>query len=175
MVASLPPVTPSQSIPSGSTTPDIVGDWTRTQSCEEELADFREQGLAEAEGYQWVTANWVPGAPSPNGSDYCAGAIGPTPQTHFFTADGQFGSRDENGQQVDEGDYLITTSGVVTFPSHARDFGYSGTITVQYVVARTEVTFHVLVPEGCAKDAHCSDAYGWALSAFFTGPTWKRR
>ena len=174
IVNSLPLATPSPSERSESPAPDITGDWTRTQSCEQQLADFRAKGLAEAEGYQWVTANWVPGAPSPKGTDFCAGAIAPIPHTHFFTADGQFGSRDENGKQVDDGDYLITAAGVVTFPSHARDFGYTGPITVRYAVRGNEATFDVSVPEGCVKDAHCRDAYGWALSAFFDGPAWNR-
>jgi hypothetical protein len=154
--------------------PDLVGDWTRTQSCQEQLADFRAKGLVDAEGYQWVTANWVSGAPSPQGSDYCAGAAAPIPHTHFFTAGGQFGSRDENGRQVDDGDYQLVAPGVVTFPSAAREFRYSGTITVQYVVAGNEAKFDVQVPKDCVKDPHCTDAYGWALSAFFTGSPWVR-
>ena len=170
----MPPVTPSPSKATGSPPPDLVGTWTRTQSCDEQLAAFRAKGFAEADVYQWVTSNWVPGAPSPKGTDYCAGATGPTPHTHFFTADGGFGSRDENGQQVDDGDYQMTASGVVTFPSHAREFGYSGTITVRYVVAGSDATFDVQVPKDCIKDPHCTDAYGWALSAFFAGPPWAR-
>jgi hypothetical protein len=174
IVASVTPANASPSRRSELPAPDLVGDWTRTQSCQEQLADFRAKGLVDAEGYQWVTANWVPGAPSPQGSDYCAGATAPIPHTHFFTADGQFGSRDENGQQVDDGDYQLVAPGVVTFPSAAHDFGYSGTITVQYVVAGNEATFDVQVPKDCIKDPHCTDAYGWALSAFFAGPPWAR-
>jgi hypothetical protein len=168
-------MSPSPPVPSESPPPDLIGNWTRTQSCDEELAEFRAKGFADADLYQWVTQNWVPGATSRKGTDYCAGAVGPTAHTHFFTADGQFGSRDENGQQVDDGDFMITMAGVTTFPTHARDFGYSGAVTVHYVIAGAEATFDVQVPEGCDKDAHCSEAYGWALSAFFKGPPWKRQ
>jgi len=102
------------------------------------------------------------------------GATAPVAHTDFFTADGQFGSRDENAQQVDEGDYRPVAPDVVTFPSAARDFGDSGTINVQYVVAGNEAMFNVQVPRDCIKDPKCTDAFGWALSAFFAGPSWVR-
>jgi hypothetical protein len=172
--ASRAPASASALGPSEAPAPDLVGTWTRTQSCEEQLADFRAKGLADAEGFQWVSSNWAPGAPSPTGSDYCAGATGPTTHSHFFTFEGGFGSRDQNGQQVDDGDYEVAAPGVVRFPSHAREFGYSGTIEVQFVVAGNEARFDVAVPTNCIRDPHCTDAYGWALSAFFAGPPWMR-
>ena len=36
--------------------------------------------------------------------------------SHFFTADGQFGSLDENGNQVDEGTYEIVAPGTIVIP-----------------------------------------------------------
>src|SRR4051812_17225926 len=48
--------------PSATPAVDVVGSWTRTQSCQEQLAAFEATGLAKAEGFQWVTANWVPDA-----------------------------------------------------------------------------------------------------------------
>jgi hypothetical protein len=176
IVASSPPSVgrPSASNPaSAAATADIVGSWTRVQTCQEELAAFQQAGLASSEAYQWVTSNWVANA-SPRTSGFCDGAAAPTKHTHFFTADGTFGSRDANGQQVDDGDYTITAPGVLTFPTHASDFHYSGPTSVRYSIVGIELMFDVQVPPGCAKDPACADAYGWALSAFFKGKAWTR-
>ena len=165
---------PSATLTATSTaTPDIVGSWTRTQSCQEQLAAFEAKGLAEVAGYEWITSNWVPNAP-PRPSGFCDGAIKPTPHTHFFTADGQFGSRDQNGVQVDDGNYAISSPGVLTFPSHATEFAYDEQITVTYAVKGNAATFDVIVPTGCAKKPSCGKAHGWALSAFFAGAPWDR-
>jgi hypothetical protein len=159
--------------PTAALPQDIIGTWTRTQSCKEELAAFEATGLAKAAGFEWVTANWVPGA-SPRSSGFCDGAIPPTTHSHFFTKDGGFGSRDANGEQVDDGDYAVSSPGVLDFTSHASDFGYTGQIVVRYTITGGQATFDVQVPSGCASDATCADAYGWALSAFFKGAPWTR-
>jgi hypothetical protein len=167
------PFATTAATPSATSAVDVVGSWTRTQSCEDQLADFEAKGLAKAEGFQWVTANWVPD-PSPRTSGFCAGAIGPIPHSHFFTDDGAFGSRDENGRQVDDGNYVVASPGVLTFPRHASDFGYTGQIVVRYTVTGDQATFDVEVPKGCVKDPTCTEAYGWALSAFFKDGPWQR-
>jgi len=152
---------------------ELVGSWTRTQSCQEELAAFEATGLATSAGFEWVTQNWVPDA-SPRSSGFCDGALGPTIHSHFFTQDGAFGSRSETGQQVDDGDFVLATPGVLNFPSHASDFGYGGDVVVRYAIAGDQATFDVQVPTGCSTDPLCSEAYGWALSAFFSGRPWHR-
>jgi hypothetical protein len=62
----------------------------------------------------------------------CAGAEGPLEHDHFFTEAGAFGSHDENGEQVDEGDFTIVDDDTVGFPSHASEFGYDGDLVVGY-------------------------------------------
>ena len=161
---SLPGKTASAS-PAPSSSP-IVGEWVRTVSCDEALAAFVEAGLTD-QVPDWVVGNFVAeGATAAPGKE-CANARAAVPHSHFFTAEGQFGSRDENGQQVDEGDYQVVDADTLSFPSAARDFGYSGEVLVDYSVTGNEATFSVNVPTPC--DAECRVAYGWALSAFF-GP-----
>jgi hypothetical protein len=164
---------PSEPAPTVSPVADIVGTWTRTQSCQQELTAFKAKGLAKAEAFEWVTGNWVPDA-SPRSSGFCAGATDPVPHSHFFTDRGRFGSLDQYGNQVDDGTYIIASAGVLTFPSAASDFGYDGTILVGYAVQGNQLTFDVRVPERCVSDPTCTQAYGWALSAFFAGPPWER-
>jgi hypothetical protein len=148
----------------GDTMP-IVGEWVRTATCEEALAAFVEAGLDD-QVQDWVVGNYVAeGAEAPG--DACADAKPAVPHSHFFTKDGQFGSRDEHGRQVDDGDYEVVDADTLSFPSATRDFGSDQDVLVDYAIEGDEVRFVVTVPASC--DGGCRVAYGWAMSAFF-GP-----
>jgi hypothetical protein len=134
------------------------------------LAVFESAGLAESHA-DWLTGNFFGGSPAPTGSDVCRGARGPLEHAHFFTADGRFGSRDENGEQVDDGDYLAVDASTLAFPSHATEFAYAGDLVVGYAIRDGVLAFDVNLPTPC--DGACADAYAWALSAFASGP-WAR-
>ena len=111
---------------------------------------------------------WEAGAEE---GDLCAGAEGPMEHDHFFTTDGAFGSHDQNGEEVDGGDFELVDRDTVSFPSHAEEFGYDGVLVVDYTVSGDVVTFEVALPDPCVDS--CADAYAWALSAFASGP-WER-
>ena len=134
------------------------------------LAAFVSAGLAESHA-DWLAGNFFGGSPVPTGGDVCEGAQEPLEHSHFFTASGEFGSHDENGQQVDDGDYVAPGAGKVAFPSHATEFGFAGDLVVGYSIDGDVVTFDVKLPDAC--DESCKDAYAWALSAFASGP-WAR-
>jgi Tol biopolymer transport system component len=158
---------------SGSTPSDvatIVGSWHRAQTCEEMLAAFDTAGLAESH-VTWLQGNFFGGEPGPTEGDVCAGAQGPLEHSHFFTADGAFGSLDEHGEEVDHGDYVVVDDDTLGFPSHASEFAYAGELVVDYAIDGDVVTFAVALPEPCVD--MCEDAYAWALSAFASGP-WTR-
>ncbi len=127
---------------------DLVGSWHRAQTCQEMLAAFERAGLAK--------------------SHVQSLARGPLQHSHFFTASGAFGSRDENGQQVDEGDYVDVDANTLAFPSHATEFGYAGALVVDYAIKNGVLTFDLTLPQPC--EGSCADAYAWALSAFASGP-----
>jgi hypothetical protein len=167
---SVPTGVGASAAPSVSTTNNLVGSWHRAQSCQEMLAAFEAAGLAESHA-DWLTGNFLGGSPAPSGGDVCAGAHGPLEHSHFFTETGDFGSTDENGQQVDEGDYVIEGDGKVAFPSHATEFGYARDLAVDYAIKDDTLTFRVVLPEPC--DSSCKDAFAWALTAFASGP-WQR-
>jgi hypothetical protein len=138
---------------------DIVGTWHRAQTCEEMRVAFETAGLAESHR-AWITS-----------SDVCQGARGPLEHSHFFTATGGFGSHDENGDQVDDGDYEAIDADTLAFPSHATEFSFDGDLVVDYVIDGDVVTFDVALPNPCEQT--CRDAYAWAHSAFSSGP-WMR-
>ena len=148
----------------------LIGSWHRAQTCAEILAAFQAAGLAESH-VGWLQGNFFGGEPGPTTGDPCAGALGPLEHDHFFTEAGAFGSHDENGEEVDDGDFAVVDGDTVSFPSHATEFGYEGALVVGYSVDGDVVVFDVVLPEPCV-DA-CADAYAWALSAFASGP-WER-
>jgi hypothetical protein len=149
-----PSPTPPKAPPSGIASPQvsspIVGVWHRTILCDEARKAFAAAGLLESH------ADWVcsPGGP-------------PKPHSHFFTADGQFGSRDPGRVQVDDGDYTLVDARTLSFPSHSREFGYEP-IIVRFALVNGRLTFAVQMPPECT--AACADAYAWAQSAFGTNP-----
>lgn len=149
---------------------ELIGSWHRAQACAEMLAAFDEAGLAESHR-GWLQGNFYGGKPGPKEGDLCAGAEGPLEHDHFFTADGAFGSHDQNGEEVDGGDFELVDGDTVSFPSHAEEFGYDGDLVVDYRVSGDVVTFEVALPDPCVDT--CADAYAWALSAFASGP-WER-
>ena len=101
----------------------IVGPWHRAQSCEEMLAVFEAAGLVRSH-LGWLQGNFFGGGPGPTDGDVCEGAQGPLEHDHFFTEGGAFGSHDEIGEQVDDGDYVALDGDTLAFPSHASEFGY---------------------------------------------------
>lgn len=141
-------------------TPELIGSWHRAQSCAEMLAAFEEAGLTESHR-GWLQGNFYGGKQGPNEGDLCAGAEGPLEHDHFFTTDGAFGSHDQNGEEVDGGDFELVDRDTVSFPSHAEEFGYDGVLVVDYTVSGDVVTFEVALPDPCVDS--CADAYARAV------------
>ena len=123
----------TQSTTTAAATSDLVGSWHRAQTCAEMLVAFKEAGLAESHR-DWLQGNFYGGQSGPKKGDPCADAQGPLEHDHYFTADGGFGSHDQNGEEVDGGDFEKLDADTVAFPSHAEEFGYEGDILVDYAV-----------------------------------------
>jgi hypothetical protein len=151
----------------------LVGTWTRTQDCATMLTAFEAAGLAESHA-EWVVGNWVgdPAEVEWDPEDICATARGPEAHSHFFTADGEFGSLDAQGDIADGGDYAVVDEDTLRFPSHSTEFGYDGDILVDYVVTEDTAEFEVQMPTNC--DRSCLEAHAWALSAFYAADPWTR-
>ena len=85
--------------------------------------------------------------------------------SHFFTADGQFGSKDFNGQQVDDGSYRLEGDDIVVI--NDQPFHYS--------IDGDELT---LVPPtvdiSSCTTRECRFAATWVLMVAMPGTTWKR-
>ena len=87
-----------------------------------------------------VAAGFVPGADGPEAvedpADPCRDAV-PLRHSHFFTADGQFGSRDQDGNQVDEGTYRIVDEGTFVVSKEFPDVTFHYTIDGDLILVRT--------------------------------------
>jgi len=164
------PTETSESPSTDEATEELTGSWHRAQACAEMLTAFEDAGLADSHR-EWLQGNFYGGKPGPKQGDPCADAEGPLEHDHFFTAQGAFGSHDQNGEEVDGGDYEVVDDSTVSFPSHAGEFGYNGDLVVGYAIDGDVVTFDVALPDPCTGS--CADAYAWALSAFASGP-WER-
>jgi hypothetical protein len=165
-----PPPSATSALSASAEASGIVGSWHRAQTCQEMLAAFERAGLAESQR-EWLQGNFFGGSAGPTTGDLCAGAAGPLEHSHFFTAGGGFGSRDDKNAQVDSGDYVVVDENTLSFPSHAQEFGYPGDVLVDYMITEPTVTFDVVLPDECTGG--CAVAHAWALSAFASGP-WER-
>jgi hypothetical protein len=85
--------------------------------------------------------------------------------TGFASTHNGLGRNDENGAQVDDGDYRLVDNNTLTVPSHAREFGHR--ITVDYRIEGNTLRFDVVVPDPCT--GKCRGATAWAIAAFYPG------
>jgi hypothetical protein len=152
---------------SSATTPtsDLVGVWERTQTCQELVSVLTRYGLQDAILPGIAGDSWIPGVSDASQikdpRHPCRGAA-PRKHSHFFTADGQFGSRDATGQQVDDGPYRITGAGTVAISDDGTLF--------HYTVDDDTLTLEPVLPD-CAPA--CPEAQ-WAVSVAYPGYTWHR-
>lgn len=144
--------------------PDLVGEWQRFQECQELVDALTAAGLESAVLESIAGDGWIPGVSSPeqiqDPTQPCLGAVGRI-HSHFFTADGEFGSRDANGRQVDDGHYQIIDEGTMVI----------GTVTFHYTITNNDtIAFEPVIPD-CAPT--CFEAQ-WSVAVAYPGYTWTR-
>jgi hypothetical protein len=89
----------------GSDSPEtLIGEWELERDCPKIVQGLEEAGLEEFTLEVIATAEMVPGVVNDptqfeDPKNPCKGAT-PTKHSHFFTAEGQFGSRNEFGEQA---------------------------------------------------------------------------
>jgi hypothetical protein len=167
-VATTSPPAPSTTAPSASAASDLVGEWVGTHECDQIVAMLNEAGLQEFALESLWGNGLLPGvdteAEIEDPDQPCTGAV-PREHSHYFTEDGRFGSRDFDGNQVDDGAYEIVEPGVVEI--NGSRFGY--------VVEGDTLT---LEPEpvdvsACATK-ECRFRAAWVLMVALPGSTWMR-
>lgn len=145
----------------------IVGEWERETTCGELVRALRDAGMEELVD-EFVAGNgFIPGvgvdAPEKiDANEPCRGAV-PRVHAHFFTEDGEFGSRDWNGEDVDDGRYRVDGDKLVI----SKEFP---AVTFRFRIEGGTITFDPLeIPRGCTT-FRC----GWSISVAYPGKRWKR-
>jgi hypothetical protein len=142
-----------------------VGEWERDTRCEEIVERLIGAGLE-----MWVldnAASFVPGATSgadlADPSSPCDGAV-PIRHSHFFTPDGRFGSRDQDGKDVDYGTYRIVDDRTFVISKEFPD------VSFHFAVEGDTIRFEPVIP-ACAPD--CFEA-AWSVTVAYEGLPWTR-
>jgi hypothetical protein len=141
----------------------LVGEWQRLQKCSELEQVMTKAGLHDALLEFIAGDGWIPGVTKvsqiKDPTHPCVGSVDRT-HSHFFTADGQFGSRDANGQQVDDGQYQVVGDAFVI-----------DSVTFHYTIADNDTLSITPETPDCAPS--CFEA-GWSIAVAFPGYTWHR-
>jgi hypothetical protein len=147
--------------PAESPLEPLVGTWQRVTRCEELVSALKQAGLED-----WVLESvsgneFVPGYPDP--AHPCKGAV-PREHSHFFTPDGEFGSLDWQGEQVDDGTYEIVDDDTFVVSKEFPD------VTFNYTIQGDTIMFDPVIPD-CAPG--CFEA-AWSVTVAYPGETWER-
>lgn len=107
----------------------IVGVWRGEHECEGISSALAEAGFDEAVIIEAVVGNGlVPGVTSPDDvadvTTLCEEAM-PLEHSHEFTADGQFFSYDQNGEEVDFGTYELVDDNTVAIGDQRVEFDFT--------------------------------------------------
>jgi hypothetical protein len=165
----------SASSPTPSAVADpLFGTWRRTGSFATFVEAMQGAELTSLIGLtdgKWMAGGVTPTGTDPSAKDYCVGAT-EVEHSHFFRSDGQFGSYDEKGNQVDDGPYELVGNDTIHF----------GQVVVRYQIdASDHLWFTDVSIPSCtgatyssgsadpASPGDCSQDHGWAISAFYPG------
>lgn len=165
----------STSSPSTSSAagPSIVGEWQRLTTCQERVDALTAAGLgayaAESVAGDGFIAGVTQAKDLKDPKHPCVGAI-EQKHSHFFTADGKFGSRDANGQDVDDGTWRRTDSKTIIIGPPNGDTR-AGT-TFHFTITDNKILKLYPVMPACAKSG-CFEAQ-WAVSVSYNGLPWDR-
>jgi hypothetical protein len=164
--------------PSSSSDPkpaSIVGEWQRVTTCADLVRALEQAGFDEMAPGAAAGNGFIPGVTTEEDladpSHPCKGAI-PRRHSHFFTSDGQFGSRDWNGNQVDEGTYEIIDDNTLVIAYGFED-GPPIYTTFHYRIAGETISFDPVMPNDCST-SRCREVAAWSVTVALPGKRWRR-
>ena len=145
----------------------IVGRWQQLHTCQELVDALNALGLgALAPG---VVGDYFPDQTFDElaaKDDLCAGAK-PQQHSHFFTADGLFGSLDQYGNQVDDDAYVIVDSNTIQIGPGTFDYSIQGgTLQLTPIITDKQRREALRHPEEFTTA-------GWMVAVSYPGTKWK--
>ena len=147
----------------------LVGRWERVTTCQELVSALTKAGLRKTAPAMLAGNGFVPGTPQQlaTKTNICKGAVARR-HSHFFTAAGQFGSVDYNGQQVDDGSYRLLDARTVRISDGKFHFRISG----------RELRLEPVISAAARRKALAFplrfSTAGWQVAVAFPGHAWKR-
>jgi hypothetical protein len=96
----------------------------------------------------------------------------PRRHSHFFTSDGQFGSLDEFGNQVDGGTYEIVGPDTLVIPYRFEE-GPPIPVSFHFRIQGNTLALDPVIPPDCSA-SRCREAAGWSVAVALPGKTWRR-
>ena len=163
------PAAPTSAATTKTATRALVGRWKQVHTCEQLVRALAKEGLKAIAPA--MIGDYFPGT-SPKQlakkPDVCSGAK-PQAHYHFFDAAGQFGSLNQNEEQVDENTYEIVDG--TTLRIGRGEFRYrianGNTLMLEPVIPKSERR------RALAQPLKFSPA-GWQVSVSYPGHPWKR-
>ncbi|MCA1703592.1 MAG: hypothetical protein LC808_10185 [Actinobacteria bacterium] len=144
----------------------LVGEWERVTTCAEMIEAFEVAGLGASAVDNMVGNGFIPGVQNAgelkDPKHPCKGAV-PRKHSHFFTKDGEFGSRDWNGEQVDDGTYRVIDADTFVISKEFPD------VEFHYQLEGDTIVFDPVIPKEC-YEFRCV----WAVSMAYPGKKWTR-
>jgi hypothetical protein len=156
------------SVATSANSSPLVGRWSATRTCQGIVTGLRQNGLLAIAPS--VAADYFPNqtpAALARKSDICSGGKSQL-HSHFFTAYGKFGSLDQNGKQVDDGNYHLLNSTTVRINEGAFRFRIVGKL-----LSLTPLLTPAEKQRALARPLQFSTA-GWMVAVAYPGHTWKR-
>jgi hypothetical protein len=147
----------------------LVGRWERVTTCQELVRALTKAGLRKTAPAMLAGNGFVPGTPLQLAArtNICKGAVAQR-HSHFFTAAGQFGSVDYNGQQVDDGSYRLLDARTVRINDGKFHFQIAGR------ELRLEPVISTAARRKALADPLQFSTAGWQVAVAFPGHAWKR-
>jgi hypothetical protein len=144
----------------------LVGRWQTVRTCHGLVAALQKYGLSRLAPS--VVGDYFPSktpAQLAKKTNVCAGAK-PQLHSHFFTADGKFGSLDQHSKQVDDGSYSVITSSTVKINEGLFRFRVLGQeLTLTPLLTKTQKR------KALANPLKFSTA-GWMVAVSYVGHNW---
>jgi hypothetical protein len=154
-------------VPTATEPPPLVGTWNGVHECQRIATMLHDAGMDTQILENIIGNGLLPGVDEPadvaDPANPCDGAVQQA-HSHFFLADGTFGSRDQHGQQVDDGRWSIVDAD--TFAIGDAEFDYA--------VTGNELRMEPVSVGTCPGDPNewCEEA--WKLMVAMPGMAWIR-
>jgi hypothetical protein len=160
---------------SAATGASLIGEWQRVTTCPDYVRALTRAGFPEAALEAAAGNGFIPGVTTvedlADPAHPCRGAI-PRRHSHFFTQDGLFGSRDWDGNQVDDGSYETFDDHTLVIP-YGFEEGPPIQVTFRYRIAGETIRFDPVMPSDCST-SRCREAAAWSVAVALPGKTWRR-